>query len=451
MDEYKQYLAQKILTEDQVVTYRLLSRALKVHVNKAKEMLYDFHKWQNEKRPSSLHATYIVYGTKAKPNQRYEKIETAGSQDSDSEASDSESSKPQAPDIIGTPYSDTVPTYTLSLVSEEHLKETLSDYNKVTSIHVYSLSPHPVKDFQLLSDPASQVFELSKTDDGTPGSGIIYGTIANPKARKRTDRRPPVPSASVSKPIAKPESKPSAAITVKEDSKSGSLPASKPLAAPISAKRHIPSTASRRKATKGIGQMFADAAAKSKKPATKVSESPATSAVASGAEDSQKTGALSDDGEDDAEPIVNAKREGSSARQSRKDRQAELRRMMEESDEEKEEKEPEEVEEEPEPPKPEPAPKAEKPAEVVSSTSGGRRRGRRRVVRKKQVMDEKGYLVTYQETVWESFSEDEAPPPPKAKPVKVAPAAKSKRGAKGGAKGVPKEGQGNIMSFFSKK
>lgn len=37
MDEYKKYLAQQLLTEDKLVTYRLLSRALKVHVNTAKE------------------------------------------------------------------------------------------------------------------------------------------------------------------------------------------------------------------------------------------------------------------------------------------------------------------------------------------------------------------------------------------------------------------------------
>lgn len=49
--------------------------------------------------------------------------------------------------------------------------------------------------------------------------------------------------------------------------------------------------------------------------------------------------------------------------------------------------------------------------------------------------------VTKEEAVWESFSEDEpAPKKPKL------PSATSK-GKKGGAK----QGQGNIMSFFSKK
>ena len=52
-------------------------------------------------------------------------------------------------------------------------------------------------------------------------------------------------------------------------------------------------------------------------------------------------------------------------------------------------------------------------------------------------------IVTREEAVWESFSEDE-PAPKKAKPT-PAPA------AKGAKKGAAKPGQGNIMAFFGKK
>jgi DNA polymerase delta subunit 3 len=103
------------------------------------------------------------------------------------------------------------------------------------------------------------------------------------------------------------------------------------------------------------------------------------------------------------------------------------------------------------------------PKEESSETvivSDGRRRGRRRIMKKKTVQDEEGYLgmsaplilqicllitpfvVTREEPAWESFSEEE--PAPKKPKVSVAPpAAKPKKAA-------PK-GQGNIMSFFSKK
>lgn len=83
------------------------------------------------------------------------------------------------------------------------------------------------------------------------------------------------------------------------------------------------------------------------------------------------------------------------------------------------------------------------PTETVT-VSNGRRRGRRRVMKKKTVKDEEGYLVTREEAVWESFSEDE-PVPKKAKIVAQPPAAAK------GKKGAAKTGQGSIMSFFSKK
>lgn len=47
------------------------------------------------------------------------------------------------------------------------------------------------------------------------------------------------------------------------------------------------------------------------------------------------------------------------------------------------------------------------------------------------------FLVTVEEPAWESFSEDEPAPPPKKKAAVSAPGKKA--------------GQGNIMSFFSKK
>jgi DNA polymerase delta subunit 3 len=74
------------------------------------------------------------------------------------------------------------------------------------------------------------------------------------------------------------------------------------------------------------------------------------------------------------------------------------------------------------------------------STQGGRRRGRRQVKKKKTIKDEEGYLVTKEELVWESFSEDEPAPPLKTKLTATKGADKGKGGQKG-----------NIMSFFSKK
>ncbi|OTB01097.1 hypothetical protein M426DRAFT_323747 [Hypoxylon sp. CI-4A] len=441
MDDYKQYLAQKLLTEDQLITYRLLSRALKVHVNIAKEMLYEFHKWQNDKRPGSLHATYIVYGTKKVVSK------TGKEQDGDVEMTDS-----QASEELHVPFSDEVPTFTLSLVKEEQLQDILSEYEEVTSVHVYSLAPHPLKDLQLLSDTGRHVLSLS-TKGELPAVSKDFGSISNPNVRKR-ERRGPVSKSTASTPAPRVVPKPQASqesqpAVAKEEPKVASQAKAKGSASATTSKKTGATASLKRQGSSGgIGQMFAKAAAKPKKPAARATESGASTAAASPAEEDQKM-AMSDDGEDDDDvvPMPENKDESASARQSRKDRQTELRRMMEESDEEEAEK-PESPAEEPmeeEAPPPEPEPKAEEPAEIISSSGDGKRRGRRRVMKKKQITDKKGYLVTVQEPVWESFSEDEAPPPPKAKsaPVKSEPAAKPKKAAV--------KGQGNIMSFFSKK
>ena len=70
------------------MTYRSLSRALKVHVNRAKQyvsryeiemisstdincahhsLLFEFHRNENAKRPKSVHATYVISGTQKPP------------------------------------------------------------------------------------------------------------------------------------------------------------------------------------------------------------------------------------------------------------------------------------------------------------------------------------------------------------------------------------------------
>ncbi|RYO75185.1 hypothetical protein DL766_007094 [Monosporascus sp. MC13-8B] len=384
MDECRRYLAQQLLTEDKLVTYRLLSRALKVHVDTAKEMLYEFHKWQNDKKPGSLHATYLVYGTLRKVDRR----------DGDVEMTDSQTSED---DHI--PFSDEVPTQTLSLVKEEQLQGKRERRGP---------GPKPVA-----SSPVS-----------TPN--------IESKSQVKQETKPASPSMSA-------KEEPKAAQSVNKKEPAASSTAKKTPAAP----------SLKRQGSSGIGQMFAKAASKAKKPVATATPtgSKTSSTAASGAED-EPSMALSDDGEDDTEPTPDVKQEDSSARRTRRDRQAELRRMMEESDEEETESKPHSPAEEPveeEPRAPVLEPKVEEPTEVISSSGDGRRRGRRRVMHKKQIMDDQGYLVTIQEPGWESFSEEEAPPTQKPKPAKTTqPAAKSKKPA---AKGS----QGNIMSFFGKK
>ncbi|KAF5984650.1 DNA polymerase delta subunit 3 [Fusarium bulbicola] len=445
MDEHKKFLADRLLSEEQPITYRVLSRALDVHVNTAKEMLYDFHSYQNAQKANSVHATYLIYGTKT-----LEKGESDGDVDMSG-------SSPEEP------LSDEVPTSTLTLAREEELNDILAAYEQVVSIHVYSLSPHPQKDLSLLSDVASQLSEYSSNGDITAASKK-YGVINNPNARRRERTIRPQPSTSAPSQAVKKEfaaSKSTSKTAAKQETvkpeakqiKSAKLESSAPSAkegtpAPSGGKKPAPSL--KRGVSGGIMQSFAKAAARPPKPNPSPKKEEDTAM------------ALSDDGEADDSDIVATKSkstvDSTDIKRKRQEREDALRKMMEDDDEEEEkeesDKESEQADEEmEEAPEPEPEPEAKKeesePAEVVSSTGGGRRRGRRRVMKKKRILDDQGYMVTIQEPGWESFSEDEAPIVTKKAAPAPTPTPSSSTGSKS-KKPAPK-GQGNIMSFFSKK
>ncbi|KAG9251838.1 DNA polymerase subunit Cdc27 [Emericellopsis atlantica] len=423
------------------ITYRLLSRALNVHVNTAKEMLYEYHKYQNAQKANSIHATYLVYGVKNRE---------ASQEDGDVDMASSMPDQDETPDVVHT--------NTLTLVREEDLTETLAAYESVSSLYVYSLAPHPQRDLAMLSDIAKSLAEYTIKEQDVSVAAKKFGTILNPHARRRdraarpkvaasAQAKPPKPAPSATKAPAAPvedkvkaEPKPTGKLK-----REGSAPSSKestPAPGPKPA-------ALKRGGSGGIMQSFAKAASQPKKPQVQPKEEEHT--------------ALSDDGEADDDDIAAEKplKESASARTSRKEREERLRQMMEEDDDddaadaEKDEHEDgnaddEEMEDAPAP-EAEAAeePKNGEPSEVVSSTGDGRRRGKRKVMKKKRILDDQGYMVTIQEPGWESFSEDEAPAPakkakPAPTPTSSAPAKSKKPTGKGGA-------QGSLMSFFSKK
>lgn len=96
-----------------------------------------------------------------------------------------------------------------------------------------------------------------------------------------------------------------------------------------------------------------------------------------------------------------------------------------------------------------PAPEPQPEPEQTMTITDGRRRGRRKVMKKKTTKDAEGFLVTKQEPVWESFSEEDTPAAaPQSKKQSSGPGKAPATSDKGSA---GKKGQGNIMSFFSKK
>ncbi|EFX04516.1 hypothetical protein CMQ_1444 [Grosmannia clavigera kw1407] len=461
-------------------------------MEKAAEYLADevlAEKHVNVKKPGSVHATYLLYGTKPveKPSHHEHADFDEGNVYMDGQYSE------------GEMFSDPFPTVSMTLVAEEALEE---------SIHVYSLSSQPMsvgifriswwsmsalltmaQDLQLLADSTRKLRELTGAD--VSDSSKVYGTIHNPHVRRR-QRKGQAPTL-VSRPSTKPASKPTLAPTdspgpqsiwnkvaksatkdtkeegktdkpsvdapgpnsiwnrvakTKDAEKTAGETAPAPAASSAETTKSSTPAIAKKTSSGGIMQAFAKGAAaakpKKKEPVVVAKEDTAM--------------ALSDDGGDDDDDELLPKPQTGHGVKSRKEREEELLKMMEEDDDEEKSEEDEKegenalmedlLEDTEEPSAPE-APEKEEITEVISTTTGdGRRRGKRRVMRKKMIEDEGGYLVTIQEPGWESFSEDEAPPPKPAQPAKPAqkshsttPAAKAKKPA----------GQGSIMSFFSKK
>ncbi|PHH65270.1 hypothetical protein CDD80_1022 [Ophiocordyceps camponoti-rufipedis] len=456
MDEAQKFLADRLLSQERPITYRELSRALDLHVNTAKGLLYEFHERQNALRAGSVHATYLLAGVKASK---------APQEDADVGLSSSAPEPPTEP----------LPIQTVALVGENRLKDLLREFSEVTSIHIYSLAISQIKDVAILAEIANSLPEASK-DESSPDPSK-YGAIPNPLVRRRRDPRgrpapkpagsAPKPAGSAPKPAQQgkaPQAEKSQVVkTEKKESKDADLlrrsssastsklsqgkkpsEKSQPVKSEKQSPAEAPSKASapapKRSSSGNIMQSFAKAAAKPPRQPKKAKEE-------------AEAATMSDDGEaDDSDILPPSKRkcgaDVDAATKSRKDRADELKRMMEEDDDddddEQDAKESQADQDEEMQDVAATDPKKEQsPAEEVTSNSNGRRRGRRRVMKKKRILDEQGYMVTIQEAGWESFSEEDVAPAPAV--VKKGP----EKGKKGGA-GAKGRG-GNIMAFFSKK
>ncbi|MCJ1313129.1 hypothetical protein MMC25_006806 [Agyrium rufum] len=487
----KLYLAANVLNESKIVTYRSLSRALKVHNHVAKKMLYEFHTKENTKKAGCVYATYLLSGAQhVSGNAQTNGAAAAAGEDTPMPSSPYMSSSMPQHDEELAPL-----RRVISLVREEDLESTKAKYAELYSIHVYSLSPNRIDNLQLLSESNRQVQQAALQDDSSIESAA-FGVIQNPNVKKRKGGKPPVlPAIALSKPT-KPPAKASTTNNVLQD------PAKKPpsketpiaeikredsLDKKATTSRAAPPQKPKPALKRGGSDFFKAFNTKSKAKTAEVTAEPETPVVAAAtfaSEDEPMKDASESEQEDDFVAAVPSKADNAQ-KQSRTEREETLRKMMEDDDEEGEDEVMEDVPED-EPivedveiaddsgddggaitsaGKEIPARQQEEASEQKVTVSDGRRRGKRKVMKKRMIKDDEGYLVTKEEPAWESFSEDEvAPPPPISVKPKAAPAPVTRQnsggssaaatggGVKGQKKGqVGKPGQGNIMNFFGKK
>ncbi|KMQ45540.1 hypothetical protein A7D00_5397 [Trichophyton violaceum] len=420
----KQFLAGKVFNDEEFVTYKALSRAQRVHSNQAKRMLYEFHRSENEKKPKSVHATYLLTGisghTKPLPLSR-------------NHLKDGEDEVMQSSPVVGN---------------------AKSRFQKVLSIFVYSVQPTSMPDLNVLAD----IGQISST---SPGDDVFqhnekYGMIQNKNVKRRsgTPASMPMPIKEenpIQKTVVKKaEQEPPGKKSMTQSTDKKPEPSSTPFRALGSSQSTTKSSQGKPTHKRDSSSIFKAFAKSRPKQQTKDNDADSTP-------NESQNNMLDDESEEEREDLFldTGKKTTNKEQESRKDREERLRKMMEDEDmpdapesPPEEEQAPEEsdqasLESTPALPQKKQEPELE-PESSVSETrpTGQRRRGRRQVMKKKVSRDAEGYLVTKEEPVWESFSEDE-PEPQKRKPLPSS----SAKSAKGGAK----SSQGSIMSFFGKK
>jgi len=431
-----------ILEENKVVTYKYLSRALDVHVNTAKQMLWSY---KESKQGACKGVVYFVSGL------------TKGSEDKVAETR-------------------------VSLVKEEKLKETLDSLDKVFSQHVYSIQLSETVSASALYAVDLEVF---KED---PMGCCKHVAIKNPLAVPRAAAAPPkiAPGVQMVKEVKKEVKKAGAlegafAKTKKssdEPVKSNSVSSVKELKPKVvnsPEKKSLSVNSGSKKAKPGGGiANFFSAKPKAEKPVEKKVEKDSKNEEKENIENKAST----EEEENSKRPAPSKKPPVKVETKSfgKKDKEEEDKKSVvdetkkrkriqvlsdSEEEEEEEEKEVEEKIVEPPPPQAQLLHSDSEDEEVIPATPKEKREGkggRRRRVKKqvdKTYMDEEGYMVTKKvvESASETDDETEVAPKPEVKKAvnkkettEEAPAAKKQKVVAPGAKK-----QQGIASFFTKK
>ncbi|KAI9893156.1 MAG: hypothetical protein M1814_000704 [Vezdaea aestivalis] len=399
-------------------------------------------------KPGSIHATYLLSGIRKTitveavngTGNHYDGDEPMQSSPFDHIAEQSQEVEVEKRERV------------MLVVGEENLEAAKQTLEGNSSFHIYSLEPGVLNDLQVLTECNRRVTEQSADLDDP----LLKGSIRSSNVNRRETSRQVIPQ------VSKPQPK---ASTVKKDQSTGTPKSNAPNSETVDSK---PSTTKKPVVKKGGADFF-----RSFPKVTPDARRDSLKAVVPKDKDAPKYDSSSG-AEDDEDPIIPA----SSKQASRKDRSQvheNLRKMMAQEDEpmedtpESDDAEADEPEDEPMDDEPPPSAqvvvKEEEPPRV--EVSGGRRRGKRKVMKNKTYKDEAGFIglklpvhfvclalsvafwtdgtwriVTKEEAVWESFSEDDVKP---AAPTRPRPVSQQSSKAKAGT------GKKDIASFFKRK
>ncbi|KAI0939803.1 hypothetical protein AcV5_001093 [Taiwanofungus camphoratus] len=181
------YLTKQISIERKVVTFRALSRQFNIHVNAAKNELAAYHA-ASKGTTEAAHATYLLTGEVASSKIPHG-FSTQGKDgmDVDMDAVEDHDKEQDG---------DTVPITKVLLVGENDLESAKSQYIRIFSQHVYSLSPSALVDAGLICGPLEKVYEADAKI--SLESSVLLGRIVGSQVHTGKPM-PPVASSSKAK------------------------------------------------------------------------------------------------------------------------------------------------------------------------------------------------------------------------------------------------------------
>jgi len=436
---FMENLEEWILEENKVVTYKYLSKSIKVHVNVAKQMLYNFVQEQISKGNKNLGIVYLVSGFMKSEITENSKLKVV-------------------------------------LIKEKDLEIQIKTFDKVLTKHIYSVQSH-----EKISSTSVYATDMMSVREDI-NSCNTHNAIKNKAAVPRPSEVYVPPT---KKEVVKQEVKKETKVVPTIENKKKS-PAKK---SPPSKKEDTKkSSATVKKGGNSIASMFAkqSAAAASKPPVIKPKEELASKT--SPGKENMENARLEEqkkDGSGEKKAVVNTsvKNETKTAKNNKKstgkagkksESSNKRKRIQVESDSDESENEEDNDEAAAEsdtegPPRARIIESDEETEEIPSTPQpapNGNGHGRRKVRKEvdKTYIDEKGFMVTKKEYVYES--EDEEPPQPQnqakpepkktvLEPKKASPPAADKKSSGPAAKkaklmaGATK--QPGIMNFFKKK
>ncbi|KAL5504346.1 CDC27 [Sanghuangporus vaninii] len=438
------YLEKEIIGGGKIVTYRLLSRRLAMHVNAAKNALLSFY---TRKRVNSepIYATFWLSG-----ELHDQAMHGAGD---DMEVDEEENGVALKRKVF--------------ISGEEDIDRIKATFKQIHAFHVYSLSPAPLENASQLCGPSREVHELDKVgDDGLAQTvGKIVSNQVKRGASVQTSGKPttsrtamPMKSQasalSISNPPPKesPKPKPSQSLRSTDGGKSkasGKLswakaklkdsekvsPATKSLAKVEEMNSEYPVTNGQRRGTKRKSDVRKEEEETGEEPDMKREKEKLASAKATPIETLSfariKKGVVLSDDEDEI-PAAKQKKPVRAKDLDEPDTEQSVRAMMEIDDEfvtkasrsalsiphddEGEEPPPTDhtesaMEEESDDPAPRAKPRKRQQKKNVPIGRNGLRK--RRMVKSKTDFDEKGYMVTVDYSSYESVDEEEEEEKPK--------------------------------------